>query len=183
MKNGLRGEQQESIVPRRDAWSVWVTRGYDPRGIFWSERHRHAKSVIDSLLREFRGHASVLFRSGMRHQDNIAEVRRGLYRHALPAAWRLSSTRGLRDRRAYGRRYYELVIQKNHQPPRRISRWARQAAGTRDRQLSARGHAIHYPSRDVDRFVCCSRAAGVKVAWCPADGVAPCCLRRYRLPD
>jgi len=42
-----------------------------------------------------------------------------------------------------GRRYYERVLEKNHQPACRLSRGACEARRARDRRLPARGVAIH----------------------------------------
>ena len=74
--------------------------------VYFADKCRLLEAIVEGARK---ASASVLFRSRMRHQDDITEVRRGLYRHTLPAAWRISSPHGLRDRRAYAGNWPRLL--------------------------------------------------------------------------
>ena len=77
--------------------------------VYFADKCRLFEAIVEEAVHERRQLNSVLFRSRMRHQDDITEVRRGLYRHALPAGWRISSPHGPRDRRAYAGNWPPLL--------------------------------------------------------------------------
>ena len=95
--------------------------------VYFADKCRLFKAIVEEEALE-RGQLAFYFDPACDIKTTLQRFGEAYIVHDLPAAWRIISPHGLRDRRAYAGNWPPLLrtcAAENRQPPRRISRWAR----------------------------------------------------------